>query len=157
IAAGLLAAAALGVAAYAAKGRAEKAEVDANRITRTKRQWQSTDTEAQRLAEENQKKRELIAVLAEKAVPLDGVVGTLRTLQNTVPAEIWIQTLECTRAGAATARGTKPIVQVAGFAKEIGGNIERVYSDFRQRFGKQIPLEEKDVSAKLNTESGRYD
>ena len=149
IVAGIIGVAVLAVTAYASKGRQEKAETEARQVAILRARWQNTDSEAQRLFEENEKKRELVAVLAEKTVPLDGAVRTLRALRESLPAELWIDTLEVTRSTTGGGRAGKPIVQVSGLGKELGGSaIEPVYQDFRSRFGKLIPqLQPQDIKA----------
>ena len=117
-------------------------------IEREKNAKRQTDDQARKLVEENASKRELVATLAEKAVPLDGTLRTLRALQETLPAELWVQTLEITRESAMGGRGTKPIVTVTGMGKELGGSpIGDAYQDFNKRFRKLITVDDKDVKS----------
>ena len=156
IVAGLIAVAALGVGAYAAKERVAYAEGEQKKIAVKKNRLKSIDDEAQRLAEENQKKRELVAALAEKAVPLDGAIQTLRALRTSLPSELWVQQLELVKDLGQGQRGPRPIVQVTGAGKELGGaEIGQVYQDFNKKFRKLIPLEDKDIKA-TPMPDGRY-
>lgn len=156
IVAGVIGVAVLGVAAYAAKQRVEKAEIAARQITVKKNALRRTDDEAVRLADDNAKKRELVAALAERAVPLDGAIQTLRALRATLPTELWVQQIEVVKDPGQGQRGPRPIVQVTGAGKEVGGSeIGTLYQDFNRKFRKLIPLEDKDIKASPMPD-GRY-
>ncbi len=107
-------------------------------------QIRSVDGQARALVEENQKLEGLIAQLAERAVPLDGTILTLRALQDTMPDEFWVNQLEVVQRamkrdgdprGRRTTGEPRPLVVLKGSGKDVsGGGVVDPYTRFLTQF-----------------------
>ncbi len=147
LAAGVIAAAVLALLTVDAQGRLDQVSGEARKIAQKKNTLTQIDAEAKQLFEQNEDKREIVAALAEKAVPLDGTVRTLRAIQQALPAELWLQKLEVVRESAGRA-GARPLVQLEGFGKDIGqGDVAAAYQNFRRKLAQLVPLSESDAKA----------
>lgn len=103
-------------------------------------QQQAVHSVAEEYVARNAELRALIGDLAQRAVPLDGTILTLRALQRSMPSEIWLKKLEVqqrTNVGGRDRRGrsssgqSKPVIVVDGLGKDVtGGGVLIAYQQF---------------------------
>ncbi|MBK8978082.1 MAG: pilus assembly protein PilM [Planctomycetes bacterium] len=138
-------AAAVAVALLLGLASRQSASVDAaelanRRLIAQRGQYQSVDSQAERLVTENEQLAGLVSDLAERAVPLDGAILTLRALQASLEDEIWLSSLEiATRSLAGDRRRTnaqpRPVVIVEGKGKDVSGEgVLGPYQEFLRSF-----------------------
>lgn len=122
------------------KTRLEAATAEKRRIEGQVRALETVHKEAAGLQEEINKRRGLVEALAARAIPLDGTLRVIHALQETLPPELWIESIEVkNKPGERNARGVtsepRQIVQVKGKGKEVSGvAVGQVYRDFAKRF-----------------------
>lgn len=156
IGAGVIGAALL--AALAWKGGNELTEVQDVQaaLAQQTRRIQNTHDEAAALVERNTADRAVAEELAERAVPLHGLMRTLRAVnsEGMLPPEVWITSVKVRRAGrGASARsGTgKPLVVLQGAVHAFSGrDVGEVYREFSLAFRQHELIAGGDVKARAN-------
>jgi type IV pilus assembly protein PilM len=111
----------------------ETATAELIRVRRQVAAAEATHQTALELVEENDRRRALVAYLAEKSLPMVGVIHTLRALNATLPDALWIKQVELMTARG---RGDSSMeVKVVGQGKELHGvNVGEVYEQFSAGF-----------------------
>ncbi len=140
-----LAAIAIAVALLAAyfvtsKARLEAATGEKRRVESQVKAIEAVNREATTLQEDVTRRRALIEALAARAIPLDGTLRVIHALQETLPPELWIESIEVkNKPGERSVRGVtsepRQIVQVKGKGKEVSGvAVGDVYQAFAKKF-----------------------
>ena len=117
IGAGLVGVALIALLAASEKTRADTADLAHRNISRQKTRYTQTHTVAEEQAKQNLESKKLIDYLAARAVPLNGLVLTMRALQECKPPEIWIRSLEVREQNVDAGGGkieSKPVVVLEG-------------------------------------------
>ncbi len=155
-------AAAVGVAllvgtAFTERAKIATADAAYQRLSRLGSMVEKTDTEAEKAAEAAKQSVALVDVLAERAVPLDGTILTLRALQRCMPPEFWIRSLEVDQRGGGPGRGKGPIegnqIVLKGAGKDVSGRgvlepYARFLNDFKAfRYDGVAPMIEAQTSS----------
>jgi hypothetical protein len=89
----------------------------------------SIDKRTADLVKENALRRDVVDLLVEKSLPLDGSIRVLRALQK-VPEDLWIERIEV--APASSGRGNRHgLIKVKGKGKEVSGTpLDVVFRGF---------------------------
>lgn len=116
-----------------ARGDLETATAELNRVQGQVARAEAIHRTAVALVEENAERRALVAYLAEKSLPMVGVIHTLRALAATLPDALWIKQVDLM---AVRGRGDSPMeVKVVGQGKELHGvNVGQAYERFSTEF-----------------------
>ncbi len=123
----------LGASFTTAKDTVAKIEKNDRKARGEKRRWENRTAEATAQIDKNAQSRALVEFLAERAVALDGVILTLRGLQDTLPEECWLESMTLTES--AKSRQAKPVVTLKGKAKGVTGvDVTSVYTNFLSQF-----------------------
>ncbi len=81
----------------------------------------------------NSQNRQLLQLLATRAVPLDGSLQVMRALESSLPDEFWIDSIQVvnrSRSGSSA----HPMIQIEGRGKEFSGRgLSQVYEGFVKR------------------------
>jgi type IV pilus assembly protein PilM len=94
----------------------------------------SIHSEASATIEDNRRERSLVEHLAEKALPLQGLVRVHRAIAAHLPPQLWIEKIELAAAAGSGTQRRRPTVVVEGAGKELNGvDVNRVMLDFKQR------------------------
>ena len=94
--------------------------------------------EAEELIEENKISRALVDYLAQKAVPLHGLLRAQRSLREHLPPQLWVERIEV-GGGARSSRNAPPTITIDGVGKELNGvEVNDVYRDFYGRFRRDL-------------------
>lgn len=141
IAAGAVAAALVGWLAFAERSDAQAVAAALTRLNTQKNRVNSLDEQTEKLIAENTTVRSLTDTLADRAVPLDGLVLTLRALGATMPEELWVTGIEVKRVTDRNKKtgGTeaRPVVVVKGKGKDVAGRgVLDAYTRFLTEFKK---------------------
>jgi type IV pilus assembly protein PilM len=159
IGAGVVAAGAIAVVGLREKDRAEIAETALSKLNVQQRRLTAVDNDATTLVEKATAETAVVDALAERAVPHDSLLLTLRAIARTKPEEIWIHKIEVKREaqrGGSTST-TRPVVVVVGKGKDVAGRgvtdaYNRFLSGFKAfRYGDVTPS----VTAKLDQQDGQ--
>lgn len=143
IAAGVVAVLLLVALALRAKERQESATVAARSIEQQRARIASVDRATRELLEQNAQTRAVVQELGERALPLHSLLMTMRVLNETLPPEAWVQTLQLRTstsrggrdAGRSDPRDPHPVVEVDGFLKPVTGrSTGDVYQGFNRDF-----------------------
>ena len=81
----------------------------------------ATNTDAVALIEKNKIDRALVDHLSGQAVPLNGLLRTLRAVAAHLPPQLWLDKVEVTGGGAASAQKKSPVITISGGGKELNG------------------------------------
>lgn len=99
------------------------------------RQLRNVHEQAEKLHEQNNVERALVAALAERAVPLDGSLRVLRALQETVKPEFWVESIELKPSQRGNSREQRLVFVVKGKGKPVGGvDVGGLYQEFAKSF-----------------------
>jgi type IV pilus assembly protein PilM len=143
IAAGLIAAAFLGLYAWRSQARLGKLELERDRLTREFQKVERTNRETIRLAEENE-------ALSERAQQLFALAGagemlarTLDACERDLPADFWVDTfsldwLSDPELGVPRG-GERPILRARGRAREGTESPAILFQDFEAALKKRMP------------------
>ncbi len=140
IAAGVIGVALIGLAATQGKQNLAAAESANISVVGQARRLKSRNADAEAIVETNTVDRAIADVLAEKAVPLNGVLRTMRALHapEVLPPELWIKTVSVRRGGRSVGRRSgqgKPVIVVEGAVRPISGrDVGDVYREFSRKF-----------------------
>ncbi len=123
---------------------------------------ESTHKEAAALLARNEQQRALVEELAQRTVPLDGVLRVLRALQDTIKPEFWVESLELKlstqRASAGVRAEQKQVFIVKGKGKPVGGvEVGTPYREFLSKFTEHPLVRPKDPAAEPNVAPTRKD
>lgn len=137
--AGAIAAGLLVLVALDAKEGVEKVGAARTRLTLQRNEVLNTHKSASELIEANKTERALVEHLASQALPLHGLLHTLRALAASLPPQLWLTKIEVGPASGLGAGGKKrPLAVVEGGGKELDGvDPGRVYQE--QFLGKLRP------------------
>ena len=93
--------------------------------------------------------------LAERSIPLHGVLRTLRALHtgNMVPPELWVTSVEVQRDKRSGSSGSAVVVLRGAIRPISGRDVGEVYREFSKRFREHELLAEADVVAKVDDQS----
>lgn len=139
IAAAVIAVALLVFGAVQAKNTQAAVETDLARINAQKKRVKNTHADAEELIAKNATLRQQAQSLTERAVPLHGVLRTMRALHTggLVPPELWITSLEVQKGKAASGShaAPPPVVVLKGSVRPISGrDVGEVYQGFLKQF-----------------------
>ena len=117
-----------------AKQQLDEATKARRQLSARKSQIDSAHDAATELVAANATSRALVTELAQHAIPLDGVLKTMRALQDTLPDEAWLKQV-LVKPTTARGKANAPIVEVHGAIKPVGGNdVSAVFRKFSQDF-----------------------
>lgn len=106
----------------------EEVRRDARRAQGRASAAQRTHKEVEELVARNELYKGVVAELQRRSVPLDGSLNVLRALQELMPPELWIESIEIARSNNRT---QSPTVEVKGFGKNIKGRqVTAVFGEF---------------------------
>jgi type IV pilus assembly protein PilM len=135
IGAGVIGAALLGLTAMQGSTDLQAAADAARRTSRLRARVETTHDEAAQVIAATAAERAVADVLAVKAVPLNGLLRTMRVLRDTLPPELWITAIEVRRQAGRRSGSEAPVIEVQGDGKPISGrDVGTVYRDFTSRF-----------------------
>lgn len=135
VGAGVIGAALLGLTAMQGQSELGAAEQASRGAARQRSRIESVHEEAAQIVEANSKARAVTGALAVKAVPLNGLLRTMRALQETLPPELWITSIEVRKQTAGAKGGDQPLIEIKGDGKEISGrDVGTVYREFVSGF-----------------------
>jgi type IV pilus assembly protein PilM len=131
IAAGLVLAAVLGFMAFTANNEMDGAVKGKSRSRALLSRVEGTHRQTQKILKENTLTQELVEILVNKSLPLDGTIRVMRALQE-IPEDLWIQTIEVSdQKGSRVGKSRTKIVHVKGKGKEVTGPaIESIFTKF---------------------------
>ncbi|MFO1051607.1 MAG: pilus assembly protein PilM [Planctomycetota bacterium] len=124
IAAAVVVVAALAVLATRTRDRAEEARTAGAKLRALKKSITEVDDAATEKAAQNDQLRAVIETVAERAVPLDSVLLTLRAISRCKPDEIWITGIELKRDSVKPQGRTGDggaVVVIKGKGKDLTG------------------------------------
>ena len=126
----------------AAQGRSSQTFAQINRIL-------SKHGAGEDLVAENKITRAVVDHLSKQAVPLHGLLRTLRSLRAHLPEQLWIDRVDVSGSGNA-ARTRNPGITVEGGGKELNGvAVNDVFRDFYRKLS--ADLEAAGATVNLNT------
>ncbi|MCC6784416.1 MAG: pilus assembly protein PilM [Planctomycetes bacterium] len=138
IGAGLIA---VGLIAWFALGERQRAgaiDTALQKLTVQKNRLANLDKETEELVAANANTRALCDALAERAVPLDGLLLAMRAIHATLPEELWITSIEVRKSADRSKRGTgepRSVVVVKGKGKDLTGReVHAAYTSFLTAF-----------------------
>lgn len=106
-------------------------------VRRQESRLQRIHSQAEELALSNQAARSLLADLADRALPLNSALLTLRALEQTIPSEAWIESFEIRRPagriGSGATRSSRVIIK-GRIRGVFGGDIGEIYRKFLSDF-----------------------
>ena len=150
IAAGLIAVLLLALSGMNGKEKLIAAQAKYDTLSKKKRRVESLDRATQEIVDENMVSVEVAEVLSEKAIPLNGVLRTMRVVRDTLPAEMWITKFQLGRQKRRVGQSrmhARPVVILEGAGRPIHGtDIGRVYQDFYAAFKRHELMESCHVS-----------
>lgn len=109
----------------------EAAELNLLQVKRQKTRAETTDKQARELVEQNTVDAVLVDYLSTEAVPLHGLLRTLRAIDRHLPPQLWITRLDVGSKGSSgAAKKAQPITFVVN-GKALGGvDVNDVYLKF---------------------------
>jgi len=127
--------------AYAGDCKAKVAAAE-GKLATLKRQIaavNATNAEAVALIEKNKIDRALVDHLTTQALPLNGLLRTLRAVAAHLPPPLWLDKIEVGGGGSTSAQKKTPLITVAGGGKELNGvNVSNVFMDFYGPLSKEL-------------------
>jgi Tfp pilus assembly PilM family ATPase len=138
IAAGAIVAAVLGLQVMHGQQAADAATTATRTLRSRVNSAKSVHEDAAAVIEQNRRDRGLVEHLAEKALPLHGLVRVHRAVAAHLPPQLWIEKIELGSAGSSSAgsgaQKKRPVVVVEGAGKELNGvDVSRVVLDFNKK------------------------
>lgn len=131
IAAVVIAVALLGFQVKQSGAALEQADANLRVVTRQRRNAEDTDGKAQALVEQNQRDRMLVEHLSGQALPLHGLLRTLRAIGDHLPPQLWITKIDVGGKNAGAVQKKQSLVTVTMAGKELGGaDVGDVYVQF---------------------------
>ncbi len=157
VAAGAIGVALLGFGAVQAKEQLASAEQAERRVSSDRRRIERTHEDADELIAQNRVDQAIADALAARALPLHGLLRTMRAVRDTVPPELWISSIEVGMAGGRERNAQrKQVIKVKGAVRAIGGaDVGAVYEEFNTAFRQHPLIPANGVVAE--TDTGRAD
>jgi len=157
IVAAVLLLAVLGAAVMDGKDKVAAAETRLLQVKRQVSAVSATNTEAVAMIEQNKVDRALVDHLATQALPLNGLLRTLRAVSAHLPPPLWVDKIEVGAGGQSGAQTQRksPVITVSGGGKELDGvNVNSVFQEaFYSPLSKELEAGG-DTKVELLTPSG---
>ena len=138
IGAGLVGVALLVLAAMQSQAELKQGESASRVLRRESNSVISIHEQAENLVEANAIERAIATQLSAKSIPLDGLLRTLRAIQDTLPDELWVTAVEVgkkSQGGRNSGSNTRPVIIVKGSGKPVGGiDVGAAYRRFVAEF-----------------------
>ena len=108
-------------------------------LSAQKRRVDQIDRDATNFEAENAVARSLADAVAERSVPLDSLLLTLRAISQSMPQELWISSIEVARQqdrkDGRTLGEPRPVVVIKGKGKDVAGRgVTDAYNRFLTQF-----------------------
>jgi type IV pilus assembly protein PilM len=124
----------LGLDFYLSHRDAGVLERDKAAMTSELRRRERWTTELNTLTEQNDELSRTLNVIDEKTIPTAGLVHTFALLQEYMPDDLWITTVEVKEVAREEfgLKEKKPIIMVRGSGREMGQSLQNSFTQFRQ-------------------------
>ncbi|MHC4945557.1 MAG: pilus assembly protein PilM, partial [Planctomycetota bacterium] len=124
----------LGLDFYFSHRDAGVLERDKNAMTNELKRRERWAAELNTLNEENDELSRTLNVIDEKTIPTAGLVHTFALLQEYMPDDLWITSVEVKEVAREEfqLKEKKPIILVRGSGREMGQSLQNSFTQFRQ-------------------------
>ena len=150
----------LSLTAMRASSKQELDEQAATRLTRQATRLRRVHDEADEKIIENASKRGVVAAMATRTRPMTSLLRTLRVVQEVLPPELWIQSVESVSGSNRRSRRTGPAadIKVKGAGMPIGGqSVAVAFREFLRAFQAHALMEGVTVTPNESSIGGKLD
>ncbi|MHC5064830.1 MAG: pilus assembly protein PilM [Planctomycetota bacterium] len=114
--------------------RLDDAQRSASLVRRQESRLRKTHEDAAELVASNAEAQRLVAGLSARALPLNSILLTLRGLEQTMPPEGWLDSLELRKSGSRSAQDNVVVIVKGRIKGVFGGDVGEVYRKFLNDF-----------------------